>query len=90
MCWRRSDESAAVEDPDANEAVGAACTREAHVVEELDVFREWVRAGQRDDVEFAAPLTASRSPREYQSMTTVKNLSGGEFIMERGNGRTLC
>ena len=72
MCWRRSDESASVEDPDADETVGAACTGEAHVVEELDVFREWVRTGQRDDVEFATPLATSRSPREYQSMTTTK------------------
>ena len=72
MCWRRSDESATVEDPDADETVGAACTGEAHVVEKLDVFREWVRTGQRHDVEFATPLTTSRSPREYQSMTTIK------------------
>ena len=81
MCWRRSDESASVEDPDADETVGAACTWEAHIVEKLDVFRDWVRTGQRHDVKFATPLATSRSPREYQSMTTTKNRSGGEIII---------
>jgi hypothetical protein len=47
---RGSGESAAVEDPYADEAVGAARTRETHIVEELDVFREWVSTRQRHDV----------------------------------------
>ena len=81
---RCSSESAAVEDPDTDKAVRAARAREAHVIEEFNVVRKCVRAGQGHDIELAAPLAASRTPREYQPVATVQS----DRIAGLAEGRT--
>jgi hypothetical protein len=72
--WRRrqSDQFAAVENPNPDETVFAPCCGKVQIIKELNVFGQRVGTQQRNDVEFSAPISSSRAPREYQPVAAVR------------------
>jgi hypothetical protein len=68
---RKCGEFAAAKNPYPDETVCAPCCGKAQIIKELDIFGQCVRTQQRNDVEFSAPVSSSRAPRKYQSMSAV-------------------